>query len=449
MGLSRSISDLLNNLDGEQAGLKMHQLMTELYPLCRSITGDGVRQSLHIICQHIPLKIQEVPTGTQVFDWEVPKEWNIRDAYVKNAAGKKVIDFQESSLHIVNYSVPVHKKVCLPELKNHLFSLPDHPDWIPYQKSYFNNTWGFCLQHRKLLDLEDGEYEVFIDTSLEPGHLTYGEYFIQGESEDEILISCHCCHPSLCNDNLSGMVVTAFLGKYLSSLPLRYSYRFLFIPSTIGSVTWMALNKNHLQKIKHGLVVACVGDPGHPTYKKSRSGRAEIDHAVEHILKYSEEPYTIFDFSPFGYDERQYSSPGINLPVGSLTRTSYGRFPEYHTSADNLDFVRSIYLADSLKKYIAVFDVLENNQILFNCQPFGEPQLGKRGLSGAFGGSKDAKLIETALLWVLNFADGEHTLLDIAEKASLPFSIIKEAALALIQVNLLREHAEKSNPMHT
>ncbi|MCB8977315.1 MAG: DUF4910 domain-containing protein [Ardenticatenaceae bacterium] len=444
MGLNNGISELIRDFGSEKIGLEMHQLMTELFPLCRSITGDGVRQSLQIISQHLPLKIQEVPTGTQVFDWEIPYEWNIRDAYVKNSSGEKVIDFQESNLHVVNYSIPVHKTITLAELKDHLFSLPEHPDWIPYQKSYFSNTWGFCLQHRKLQALKDEKYEVFIDASLEPGNLTYGEYYLEGEMEDEILISCHCCHPSLCNDNLSGMVLTAFLGKYLSSIPLRYSYRLLFIPSTIGSVTWMALNKTQLSKIRHGLVAACVGDPGHPTYKKSRNGRAEIDRAVEHILKHSGEPFSVDDFSPFGYDERQFSSPGINLPIGSLTRTSYGRFPEYHTSADNLEFVRPLYLADSLKKYLAVFDVLENNKYFFNCQPYGEPRLGKRGLTGAFGGGKDAQSIEKALLWVLNFSDGENNLLDIAERAELPFSTVKEAASALIKVGLLREQQSKS-----
>ncbi len=428
----------LTTIDFEHVGLDMHQLMTGLYPFCRSITGDGLRDSLQMLSRHIPLAIHEVPTGTQVFDWQVPEEWNVRDAYVKNASGERVIDFQASNLHLVNYSVPVNQTMSLAALRKHLHTLPDHPDWIPYHKAYYARSWGFCLSHHALQQLEEGEYEVFIDSSLEPGHLTYGEYYLPGSTDDEILISAHCCHPSLCNDNLSGMVLATFLAKHLKSRSLRYSYRFLFIPSTFGSITWLALNESKTARIKHGLVAACVGDPGHANYKRSRSGQAEIDRAVVQILKHSGQPYNVFDFSPFGYDERQYCSPGFNLPVGSLTRTSHGRFPEYHTSADNLDFVQPVYLADSFAKYMAVFDVLENNLRYLNCSPKGEPQLGKRGLYGAFGGGSDAKHYELALLWVLNLSDGEHSLLDIAERSDLPFQAVKDAAHALEKVNLLR-----------
>ncbi|NJO94500.1 MAG: DUF4910 domain-containing protein, partial [Hydrococcus sp. RM1_1_31] len=354
-------------------GTQMYQLIGELYPICRSITGNGVRKSLRILQGYIPLELHEVPTGTKVFDWIVPKEWNVRDAYIKNAKGKKIVDFQQSNLHLLNYSIPVREKMSLTQLKEHLFSLSDRPDWIPYKTSYYKETWGFCLTHRQLESLEEGEYEVFIDSSLEAGHLTYGEYFLPGESDDEILFSCHSCHPSLCNDNLSGMVLATFLAQQLSLRSRRYSYRFLFIPGTIGSITWLSLNESRVDRIKHGLVVAGVGDGGKLTYKKSRRGDAEIDKAVAHVLKYSGQDYAIEDFSPYGYDERQYCSPGFNLPIGSLTRTPFSRYPEYHTSADNLDFVRADSLEDALEKYLAIVDVLENNQKYLNTNPKCEP----------------------------------------------------------------------------
>ncbi|MCL4553177.1 MAG: DUF4910 domain-containing protein [Candidatus Marsarchaeota archaeon] len=434
----------LNALDTDalqDMGLQMHRLASSLYPICRSITGDGVRESLRLLQSQIQLPIHEVPTGTRVFDWTVPREWNVRDAYVKNAHGEKVIDFKACNLHLVNYSIPVHTRLSLAELREHLFTLPDQPDLIPYRTSYYKEFWGFCLSHRALLNLEDGEYEVYIDSTLENGHLTYGEYSLAGAAEDEMLISCHCCHPSLCNDNLSGMVLATFLAKQLSSFKLRYSYRFLFIPGTIGSITWLALNESRASKIKHGLVVACVGDTGHPTYKRSRRGDAEIDRAVSHVLKHSGQDYEIVDFTPYGYDERQYCSPGFNLPVGSLTRTPHGRFPEYHTSADNLDLIRPECLADSLSKYLAVVNVLENNRVYVNTNPKCEPQLGKRGLYRAFGGVRDTSEYELAMLWVLNMSDGEHSLLDISERANLSFELISDTARVLLEHDLLIESA--------
>jgi aminopeptidase-like protein len=430
-----SVSSKISEIAG--FGTQMYQLIEELYPICRSITGNGVRKSLRLLQDYIPLELHEVPTGRQVFDWTVPKEWNVRDAYIKNSRGKKVVDFQRSNLHLLNYSIPICKKMPLAELKEHLFSLPDRPDWIPYKTSYYKETWGFCLTHRQLEGLEEGEYEVVIDSSLEDGHLTYGEYFLPGETDDEILFSCHSCHPSLCNDNLSGMALATFLAKQIGERSRRYSYRFLFIPGTIGSITWLSLNESKVHRIKHGLVVAGVGDAGHLTYKKSRRGNAEIDRAVAHVLKHSGQEYAIEDFSPYGYDERQYCSPGFNLPVGRLTRTPFGCYPEYHTSADNLDFVRPTSLADSLEKYLAVINVLENNKTYLNTNPKCEPQLGKRGLYGTLGGKKSTKTSEMAMLWVLNLADGTHSLLEIADHANIPFSIIKEAADALVEGGLL------------
>lgn len=422
-----------------QLGEQMHQLIAELYPICRSITGDGVRTTLRHLQTHIPLTIHEVPSGTPVFDWTVPQEWNIRDAYVKNSMGERIIDFQKSSLHILNYSAPIHKKISLVELKNHLFSLPDQPTLIPYRTSYYHENWGFCASHTIVQALAEDEYEVYIDSTLAPGYLTYGEYYLPGETDDEVLISCHSCHPSLCNDNLSGIALATFLAKELSQQYRRYTYRFLFIPGTIGSITWLALHEAQVQKIKQGLVVACVGDPGKLHYKKSRRGETEIDKAALHILQQSGEPYAITEFSPYGYDERQYCSPGFNLAVGSLTRTPHGCFPEYHTSADNLDFVQPTALADSLSKYQAVIEVLEKNRTYVNTNPKCEPQLGRRGLYEALGGSKNAKAKELAMLWLLNLSDGEHTLLEIAQRANIKFAHLWPVAQTLVQHGLLKE----------
>lgn len=441
-----NLTDLKNTINTNKIGKEMYQLMVELYPICRSITGNGVRETLNIIKEHIPLTIHEIPTGTKVFDWTVPKEWNIKDAYVKNSKGEKTIDFKKSNLHVLNYSVPVKKRVSLEELKEHLFTVPEYPDWIPYRTSYYKENWGFCISHNQFINLEEDEYEVFIDTSLENGHLTYGEYYIKGEKTEEVLISCHICHPSLCNDNLSGIALLTFLAKHLSNASSRYSYRFLFIPGTIGSITWLSLNEQNVSRIKHGLVAACLGDSGKFTYKKSRQGDAEIDRAVTHVLKTSGHDYEILDFIPFGYDERQYCSPGFDLPVGCFMRTPHGRYPEYHTSADNLEFVRPEYLSDSFAKMLSVVYILENNKRFVNQNPKCEPQLGKRGLYQMVGGQKEKKERELAMLWILNLSDGSNTLLDIADRSGLEFAVIKEAADALVKSDLLKECREQVFP---
>ena len=433
-----AVSDVKAGIDPTGVGEPMYELVRELYPICRSITGNGVRETLRRVSEHIPLKIHEVPTGTRVFDWTVPKEWNIRDAYVKNSDRIKVIDFKKSNLHVLNYSTPIRKRMSLAELREHLYTLPDHPDWIPYKTSYYQERWGFCLSQNQLDDLKEGLYEVVIDSSLETGNLTYAECFIPGERSDEVLISCHICHPSLCNDNLSGIALSTFLARSLQDAGLRYSYRFIFIPGTIGAITWLALNENATDRIKHGLVVANVGDSGKLHYKKSRRGNAEIDRAVEHVLKHSGSPYEITDFSPYGYDERQFCSPGFDLAMGSLTRTPWGRYPEYHTSADDLSLVQPRYLADSCKTYFSVFDILENNNYYLNQNPKCEPQLGKRGLYRTMGGNVESEEAELAMLWVLNLSDGDHSLLEIAERSELAFPAVRAAARALETAGLLR-----------
>ncbi len=413
-------------------------LIKQLYPICRSITGNGNRTTLNMINNIIPLDIIEVPTGTKVFDWTVPREWNIRDAYIKDPDGKKIVDFKNSNLHVLNYSIPVHKKIPLSELKNYLYTIPEYPDLIPYRTSYYKENWGFCISHNMFQSLKDGEYEVFIDSTLENGSLTYGEFFIQGETDNEILISTHICHPSLCNDNLSGIALVTYLAKYLSSIPVRYSYRFLFIPGTIGSITWLAMNESRTSQIKHGLVIALVGDSGHVTYKKSRRGDCLIDRAASYVLSTSGDVYEIIDFIPYGYDERQFCSPGFNLPVGCFMRSTHGKYPEYHTSADNLDFIKPHYLTDSFKKILQIMNILENNKTYINTNPKCEPQLGKRGLYSVIGGYQDSRIKELAMLWILNLSDGRHSLLDIAERSSIDFEIIRDMAEILYRHELLR-----------
>jgi aminopeptidase-like protein len=439
MGKNR-LKALIDTIDFAEAGTQMYQLMSDLFPICRSITGNGVRETLTRIRSVIPVEIKEVPSGTRVFDWKVPREWRIEDAWVKNPRGDKIIDFKKSNLHVLNYSSPVRKKVTLNELKEHLFTIPDHPDWIPYRTSYYQENWGFCISHKQFAQLKDESYEVLIDSSLEDGFLTFGEFYLKGANSEEVLISTHICHPSLCNDNLSGIALCAILGKHLSKVSLQYSYRFLFIPGTIGSITWLNLNKESVSKIKHGLVVAGVGDSGNFTYKKSRIGSAEIDRVVTYALKKSANDFNVIDFFPYGYDERQYCSPGFNLPVGCLMRTPYGQYPEYHTSADNLEFVKPENLAISLSLYLDVLKILEKNKKYMNQNLMCEPQLGRRGLYQHIGGHADSEKFQLALLWTLNLSDGENSLLDISERSSLDFSLISEAADILVETDLLKEH---------
>jgi len=422
-------------------GQELYDLMAELYPICRSLTGAGQRRTLDILRRRIDLTVHEVPSGTAVFDWTVPKEWNIRAAYIKDVRGRKIIDFADSNLHVVGYSVPVRRRMSFAALKPHLFSLPDHPDWIPYRTSYYREDWGFCLSHRQLLEMKDGEYEVCIDSTLADGAMSYGECFLRGERAEEVLISCHICHPSLANDNLTGIAIATLLAQHLSAAPRRYSYRFLFTPGTIGSIVWLCRNESRVGAIHAGLVLACLGDAGSFTYKKSRRGDALIDRAVPQALRDAGEGYQTIEFSPYGYDERQFCSPGFNLPVGCLMRTPHGCFAEYHTSADNLEFVRPEYVAGSYARCREIIEILDDNRTFINLNPKCEPQLGKRGLYGSIGGASGSRSRELALLWVLNGSGGEATLLDIAERSGLPFNAIADAARDLEQHGLLKEKA--------
>ncbi len=417
------------------AGERMYALASRLFPLCRSITGDGVRETLREAAGHIPLEIHEVPSGTQVLDWTVPDEWNIRDAYIA-AAGRRIVDFGESNLHVVSYSEPVRADMTLEDLRPHLHVHAERPDWIPYRTSYYTRSWGFCLTRDQLDALEDETYEVVIDSTLSPGSLTYGECFLPGQSDDEILLTTHVCHPSLANDNVSGIALLTELGVTLDELPRRHSYRLLFIPGTIGSITWLARNESRLSHIVGGLVVACVGDSGPLTYKRSRRGDAALDRAGAHVVERSDG--RILDFVPWGWDERQFNSPGFDIPVGCLTRSLEGEFPEYHSSADDLQLIGADRLETALQAALEIVDVLEQDGTFRNLAPKGEPQLGRRGLYRGLGGP-DPGTDQLAMLWVLNQSDASRTLLDIAERSGLAFSDVRRAADALLEAGLLAE----------
>ena len=418
-------------------GEALYELVRRLFPITRSITGDGVRQTLAEIGTLIPLAVTEVPSGTRVLDWTVPREWSIREAYIEDEAGRRIVDMRDSNLHVVSYSTPVDATMTLGELRPHLHSLPERPDWIPYRTSYYAEAWGFCLSDRQLAGLRAGSYRVRIDSTLADGSLTYGECVLPGEGSDEVLISCHVCHPSLANDNLSGIAVATFLAAELAQAPHRYTYRFLFAPGTIGAITWLAQHEADVGSIRHGLTFACLGDGGDITYKRTRSGDAEIDRAMAHVLAGRGQPSRVIDFAPYGYDERQFGSPGFNLPVGSLTRTPYGEYPEYHTSADDLSFVSADALADSLAAARDVVQLLERNRTYENLSPKGEPQLGRRGLYPSLGGGDPARQ-QLAMLWVLNQSDGSHSLLDIAHRSGMAFTELADAAERLQASDLLR-----------
>ena len=416
-------------------GERLHRFAARLYPICRSITGAGVRKTLALIRERIPLVLHEVPTGTRVFDWEIPEEWNIEDAAVLDPHGRRVIDFQEHNLHIVSYSEPVSATFTLKELAPRLHVRNDRPDWIPYRTSYYQRSWGFCLRARARAALAEGRYRVEIRSSLARGALSYGELAIPGRTREEVLLFTHVCHPSLANDNASGMALATDLAVWVASAPRRYTYRFVFAPGTIGSLTWLKRNEPRLRRVRHGLVLGLLGDSGALTYKRSRDQRREIDEVAAYVLG---EEGNVVPFSPYGYDERQFCSPGFNLPVGRLTRSVNGGYPEYHTSADDLSLITPAALAQSLDACRRIVEVLEANRCYLNRSPKGEPRLGKRGLYGSMGGVEPAER-EHAMLWLLNQADGRHSLVQIAQRSGLAFATLRDAAAALCEARLLGE----------
>lgn len=421
-----------------EPGRELYALIERLFPFHRSITGDAVRETLRLMGEYVPLRIVEIPTGTAVFDWEIPKEWTVRDAYISDSRGRRVVDIRDSNLHVVGYSVPVRAKMTLSALKEHLHTLPDRPDSIPYLNSYWKEYWGFCLAHNAMLALADGTYDVCIDSTLADGSLTYGEYLIPGQASDEVLLFSHTCHPSLGNDNCSGLAMTTLLARELASRSLRYSYRFLWAPSTIGSLAWLSRNAEAVARIRHGLVLTGFGDPGSFTYKRSRRGDAPIDRVVPLVLDRLAPGSRVEPFSVYGYDERQFCSPGFNLAIGRLSRTPYGQYPQYHTSDDNLAFVSPRQLDEALAVMVEIVDALEaSGQRYLNTAPYGEPRLGKRGLFRPIGGTALSRL-EEARLWVLNLADGSHSVLDMAERSHLDFPTLRTAIDELTACGLLR-----------
>ena len=427
-----------NVFDGVCAsGEAIHALASRLYPINRSITGDGVRRTLDMLGEHVPLERHEVPSGTKVLDWIVPPEWNLYEAYIATSDGRRVVDVADHALHVVGYSTPVRERMSLAQLRPHLHALPKQPDLIPYKTSYYTPAWGFCLAQKVLDGLREDSYEVVIDATLGPASLTYGEYLHKGRGDAEVLLSAHMCHPSLANDNCSGVAVLALLAAAMQGRETRLSYRFLFAPGTIGAITWLARNRAQVGRIEHGLIVSNIGDGGGPTYKRSRRGNAAVDRAAAHVLGQSWASHALRDFSPYGYDERQYCSPGFDLPVGSLQRSAWGEFPEYHTSADNLDFIQPQHLEGSFRLIVAILDVLEHNEVLVNSAPFGEPQLGPRGLLEPQDGMPLLENDRMAYLWVLNLCDGSRDLLAVAERSGLAFAAIVRAATRLRAVGLV------------
>lgn len=433
------MTTVLTSPSGESGttGSEALELMRRLFPLCRSLTGDGVRGTFDVLGEEIPITRTEIPSGTRVFDWVVPDEWNLHDAYIARADGTRVVDVRRSTLHVVSYSEPVRTTMPLEELRARIHTLPDQPDVIPYRTSYYERTWGFCLSHRQLMELEPGEYEVVIDSTLEPGHLTYAELEVGGTGEGEVLVSTYVCHPSLANDNLSGIALATMLAKRLLERRPRHTYRFLFAPGTIGPLAWLHRNRDDLDRIEHGLTLSCIGDAGDLTYKRSRRGDAEIDRAMEIVLRDSGAPHRVLAWEPWGGDERQFCSPGFDLPVGTLMRTPHGEFDGYHTSADSLERINPESLEAAVDTCLELVDVLDSNRRYINLSPYGEPQLGRRGLYRSAGGAVATPDDERALLWVLNASDGDSSLVDVARSSGLGYPIVRRAAERLQEAGLL------------
>jgi len=419
-------------------GSDLLELIRELYPLTRSITGDGVRTTLRRLTDIVPMEIHEVPTGTKVLDWEIPREWNIRDAYIRNESGEKIVDFRDSNLHVMSYSTPVHETLTRDQLLPHLHSDPEKPEWIPYRTSYYSEGWGFCVSDNQLQQIPAGNYEVFIDSTLEAGSLTYGEVVIPGRTDEQCIFYTHICHPSLCNDNLSGIAVCAYLAKWLQDRDNHFTYRVIFAPGTIGSITWLAQNQETLSSIRHGLVLALLGDGAPLHYKQTRNGNAEIDRIVQAYLSVEQRDSQVSAFSPWGYDERQFGSPGFALPVGRLTRSAEEGYAEYHTSADNLELVSSTALAAALSAVQDIVEILDSNRRYRNLAPHGEPQLGRRGIYRDTGGAASPEL-QRALLWVLSLSDGDHDLVEIYKRSALHYKTLLQAVEMLAGAGLLEQ----------
>ncbi|OGG71145.1 aminopeptidase [Candidatus Kaiserbacteria bacterium RIFCSPHIGHO2_12_FULL_53_13] len=415
----------------------MHALITRLFPICRSITGDGVRETLRILQEHIPLKIREVPTGTIAFDWKVPREWNIKDAWVADSRGNKIIEFKKSNLHVVGYSTPVDKEISLSELQEHLYSIPEQSDAIPYVTSYYEERWGFCISHRERMKLREGMYHVFIDSELKQGSLTYGEYIIPGKTKKEVFLSTYICHPSMANNELSGPAVTTFLARWIASVPRTHTYRIIFIPETIGSLVYLSKNMKSMKKnIIAGFNINCVGDERAYSYLPSRNGGTLSDRVALHVLHSRHPGFIAYTYLDRMSDERQYCSPGVDLPVASVMRSRYGSYPEYHTSLDNLKLVTSAGLQGSYEVLRECLEVIEKSQ-RYRAVHCGEPQLGKRGLYPTLSHRNSVQSAQR-LLDVLAYADGTNDVLAIAEKIKIPAKDLFPVINTLIKARLVK-----------
>lgn len=431
-------------MDTEQTNAlaaEIENYFDRLWPICRSLTGDGVRESLSILGEILPLQVHEVPTGTQVLDWEVPREWNIRDAYIMTPDGRRICNFSENNLHVVNYSVPVDREISFEELDQHLYSLPTQPRAIPYVTSYYRENWGFCLTHEERLRLSrEGMYRVMIDSILAPGHLTYADAILQGETDREIFFSSYVCHPSMANNELSGPLVLAFLYRAIAALPnRRYTYRFLLAPETIGAITYLSIHGMDMkERTEAGCVITCAGTDSPPVYKRSRQGNSLTDRAAEQVLKHSGKIYRIDEFEPAGSDERQFCSPGYNLPVGSLMRSRYWDYPEYHTSLDNKSLISFEAMTETVNLYLDLVKTIELNETLVNTVLYGEPQLGKRGLYPSLAGAQTMPPELMLRLRLLNFMDGSRSLLEFAEKYGYALPAIENEIITLKNSGLLK-----------
>lgn len=429
-------------------GERMMALAAELFPIHRSVTGPGVRETLARLAGEIPLEVREVPSGTRVFDWTVPPEWRLREAYVADESGRRLVDARDSNLHVVGHSAPVRARMSWRELRERVHTLPERPRWIPYRIDWVREDWGFCMAHEtyEWLDARpDREYEVVIDADLAPGSLTWGEARLPGTSDREILVWTHACHPSLANDGLSGLVVATEWARRMLDRERRHTWRFVFAPATIGALAWLHENRQRVDRIDHGLVLACLGGDGPFTWKRSRRGDAPVDRAAARVLADSGRPHEIRPFDPTGYDERQFGSPGFDLPVGRLTRTPNGEYPEYHSSADDLSLLSAAGLAGSLAVVEEIADALERNRRYRNTRPMGEPRLSRWGLHEAFGRAPDRARAQSAALWILNLSDGRHDLLDVAAASGLPVSTVMDTADALRAAGLL-DGLEEAHP---
>ena len=417
----------------------LYPLIDLLYPVMRSLTGDGVRSTLDRFGEAVSLDRHEVATGTGILDWTVPKEWHVRSAHITDAAGRRIVDVADHGLHLLGYSEPFRGQVTGQELRTHLFSLPMQPDAIPYRTSYWSPRWGFCVRQHVVDELrDDATYQVVVDTAMTDGALSYASAVLVGDTDDEFLLSAHICHPWLANDNLSGNIVALAVWQILARTgPHRHRFRLLLSPGTVGPIAWLAANGEAASAIQHGLVLTNLGDHHAFTYKRSERTVTTVDLAAAHVLQSWHRPGAVVDFSPYGYDERQFCSPGFGLAVGRLSRGVHGTFPEYHTSLDNPSFVTAEAIADAVHAVLTIISMVDEDEVLTNQAPYGEPQLGRRGLYRSLSGTEPDPNRELATLWVLNQCDGRRPLSEITRRSGLPWPSIRRAADALIAVDLL------------